>query len=234
MKTLTVFKAMHKHALRCISMQNSGILPASVHKYRKILFALEKIRAKAYSGLMEKDNIDQIIEECATPEFIASVQKLIAVADTQDITQAAQKVAVTFGAQANQLDNSLISGEAETKLVSSFHKNLMLLIQKTWVEKPDESTKQQVLYQLEQFCAEYQNGIFGKAYKHLLSIITDAVYLMFGSLSKGADFCEYALRVDPEFGIFWWYITNLPKDAQWSGEKYRCAIILGMFFLANY
>ena len=60
------------------------------------------------------------------------------------------------------------------------------------------------------------------------------VYLMFGSQAKSKDFAEYALRIDPEFGIFWWYVSSIPKDAEWESEKNRVVILLGMYFLANY
>ena len=57
---------------------------------------------------------------------------------------------------------------------------------------------------------------------------------MFGTQSKSKDFDEYALRIDPEFGIFWWYIKSLPQDADWTEEKTRTALLLAMYFLANY
>ena len=57
---------------------------------------------------------------------------------------------------------------------------------------------------------------------------------MFGTQAKTKDFDEYALRIDPEFGIFWWYLQALPKNAQWEGNKYRITTLLGMYFLANY
>jgi len=57
---------------------------------------------------------------------------------------------------------------------------------------------------------------------------------MFGSQTKTKGFNEYALRIDPEFGIFWWYMKNLPRTADWSEFKMRAVTLLGMYFLANY
>ena len=65
-------------------------------------------------------------------------------------------------------------------------------------------------------------------------IIDDVVYLMFGSMAKTADFEEYAFRIDPEFGIFWWYIKSLPAKNEWSNEKNKAVMLIAMFFLANY
>ena len=76
--------------------------------------------------------------------------------------------------------------------------------------------------------------IFIGNFKLFLEIVNTTVYLMFGSQTKAKDFNDYALRIDPEFGLFWWYIKSLPSDAAWSPEKKRIAILLGMYFLANY
>ena len=57
---------------------------------------------------------------------------------------------------------------------------------------------------------------------------------MFGQSTESDDFVEYSLRIDPEFGIFWWYISNLPPKANWTEEKCRVATLIGMYFLSNY
>mgnify|MGYP003299884272 CR=1 FL=1 len=77
-------------------------------------------------------------------------------------------------------------------------------------------------------------GDYASCYKDFISVLVDVVYLMFGSQAKKEDFAEYALRIDPEFGIFWWYLHSLPKERAWGNEKCRIVILLGMYFLANY
>ncbi|MBQ2552814.1 MAG: hypothetical protein II563_08225, partial [Treponema sp.] len=64
--------------------------------------------------------------------------------------------------------------------------------------------------------------------------VDNVVYLMFGAQTKSKDFENYALRIDPEFGIFWWYIKSLPKTQEWNKGKTSVTILLGMYFLANY
>ena len=49
-----------------------------------------------------------------------------------------------------------------------------------------------------------------------------------------SGFLEYAVRVDPDFGFFWFYITSLGNADAWSGEKCRTAVFLGLYFLANF
>ena len=117
------------------------------------------------------------------------------------------------------------------KLVLSFKHNLTLLIQKTWVEKSDIALKEQLLYQLDLFLG---NEEWLTNYTLFLQMINQAVFLMFGQKPDSPDFDEYSLRIDPEFGIFWWYISNLPTKIEWSEAKCRIAMMLGMYFLANY
>lgn len=124
---------------------------------------------------------------------------------------------------------TLISAQETLKI--SFTKNFKLLIQKTWVEDTDATTKAEILYSLENLFASEDWCVI---YKNFLKIIYKAIFLMFGEQTHGEDFCEYTLRIDPEFGLFWWYIQSLPQEPAWSTEKCHIAVLLGMHFLANY
>lgn len=150
------------------------------------------------------------------------------VRNSEDFSAPADAIAKVFGAKDNfskMTDNEIL------KLVSSFKNNLTLLIQKTWVEKSDIALKEKLLYQLKIFL---QNNNWKEDYPLFLQMINQAVFLMFGQDPENPDFSEYALRIDPEFGIFWWYISNLPLENDWSESKCRIAMLIGMFFLANY
>lgn len=178
---------------------------------------------------MEKMNL---ISEIVEPEILLSIENIVKSDDISLIESCAAEVSKCFGDKRIFYDILLKNDDA--KLISSFKKNLSLLIQKTWVEKTDEAVKEQVLYNLEQFCAYAEDNKYVEEYKRFGQIITDVVYLMFGVQSKEPDFAEYALRIDPEFGIFWWYIQSLPEEADFTNEKCRAIILLGMYFLANY
>ena len=92
--------------------------------------------------------------------------------------------------------------------------------------------KEQVLYRLDEVCkALHDEGYC--SYKEFVSLLHDGVYLMFGPQTRNPDFLEYALRIDPGFGTFWWCLHNLPNEEP-SPEKTRIFIFLGMVFLANY
>ena len=124
--------------------------------------------------------------------------------------------------------------EFEKKLISKFHKNLQLLIKKSWIEKYDEALKEQVLCRLEKFQGQIEAFDYSGAYKGFLEVLMDTVYLMFGVQSKKDDFDEYALRIDPEFGIFWLYVKALSSGKITDNERCRIMLLLGIIFLANY
>ena len=147
---------------------------------------------------------------------------------SSDYNSSADLIAIAFGANG---DFSSIDESGASKLVSSFKNNLTLLIQKTWVEKSDIALKDELLYRLEKFITA--DG-WKDSYELFRNIINQAVFLMFGQSTDSPDFAEYTMRIDPEFGIFWWYISNLPPKTEWSEEKSRVAMMVGMYFLANY
>ena len=124
--------------------------------------------------------------------------------------------------------------KAEKKLIKSFYNNLTLLVQKTWVEKSDEALKEQVLFQLDEVCAALEEKKYATVYEKFMLLLYDTVYLLFGQQSKKDDFGEYALRIDPEFGVFWRFLQKTSSSMPKSENIGRIYILLGMCFLANY
>lgn len=171
-----------------------------------------------------------LISEFLEKSVIESLSVLLSSKKEEEIIASASNVARAFGSG----DYRLSSVEDEKKLLSSFRNNLSLLVEKTWVEKRDVSIKEEVLYKLDQYCLAVEKNEWAKSYKVFIKILTDLVYLMFGNQSKTEDFEEYALRIDPEFGIFCWYVKNLPENNDWSDSKSRAIQSVAMFFLANY
>ena len=169
---------------------------------------------------------EEFISEFLDSATIAALKDFIE--KSESYYDAADLIAVAFGAEKGF---SKMPEDGVNKLVISFKNNLTLLIQKTWVEKSDIALKDQLLYQLNIFLG---NESWKNNYVLFKQLINQAVFLMFGQKPDTADFAEYSLRIDPEFGIFWWYISNLPPKTEWSEDKCRVAMMLGMYFLANY
>ncbi|MBP3709717.1 MAG: hypothetical protein J6I73_04865 [Treponema sp.] len=171
------------------------------------------------------------IEEFVDDKTIKALSTFIASNKKSDFNKMTDIIANAFGFSGKSFSQE--NSNSDKKCINSFANNLALLIQKTWVEKTDVALKEQVLYQLEQLCSGEVNS-WKAMYVPFLDTLYDAVYLMFGQQVKADEFKEYALRIDPEFGIFWWYVSNLPHDADWDEAKCRDAVLLGMYFLANY
>ena len=172
---------------------------------------------------MDLAKVKSLIEEFVDTKTVNAVLSFAQSDDNS--TETINSIAAMFGYSGS------FESEDEHKLVQSFKNNLQLLIEKTWVEKSDIALKEQILFQLEKFCNESD---WTKNFSEFLTILNEAVYLMFGQQTKSGDFGEYSLRIDPGFGIFWWYVKSLPATAEWPVEKCRNAVLLGMYFLANY
>ncbi|MCQ2248208.1 MAG: hypothetical protein MJZ50_04270 [Treponema sp.] len=176
---------------------------------------------------------ESLISEFVDKKTLDALSTFLDTSDNAKALESAVKIADVF-CLGEQFKVHAGDKDSEFKLISSFDKNLVLLIQKTWVEKSDEELKAQVLYHQGEFKSFLEKKSYKDAYSLFFSIVEDVVYLMFGAQSKSKDFAEYALRIDPEFGIFWWYISSLPREADWNADKTKTALLLGMFFLANY
>ena len=173
-------------------------------------------------------NENEFITEFLDADTITALADFIKKEDR--FNKAADTIAKAFGSS----DGFTKMKDADIKkLVVSFKHNLTLLIQKTWVEKSDIALKDALLYKLDKFLKE-ENSSWKENYQLFREIINQAVFLMFGQSTDAPEFAEYTLRIDPEFGIFWWYISSLPATITWSEDKCRIAMMLGMYFLSNY
>lgn len=188
---------------------------------------MENISLESYSEYIESD-------------ILNSFKNFLASNDIETLKSETVKIASTF---ASEKEIKLLLCEdiaqrnvSETKLINSFHNNLKLLVQKTWVEKGDESVeKKELLSRLDNLCNKIELKKYNETYLETLSVLTDSVALMFGTEDTSkADFAEYALRIDPLFGTFWCFLQCFPKESEWNTEKLRLALILAMSFFANY
>ncbi|MBQ0165897.1 MAG: hypothetical protein KBT02_02160 [Treponema sp.] len=183
---------------------------------------------------LQADN--QIISQFVETPVKEAMERLFSSDGSATPIDAAMVMADLFGGSSSfrSVLEAKEKSEAETKLISSFHNNLNLLVVKTWVEKDDETQKEQLLFRLDSVCkALAENTDYVSSYVEIVTLLHDAVTLLFGSQTKQKDFMEYAFRIDPGFGIFWWYIESLPDDIP-APEAARIYLLLGMLFLSNY
>ncbi|MGL4982011.1 MAG: hypothetical protein ACRC4W_04005 [Treponemataceae bacterium] len=171
-------------------------------------------------------------------KVISTLPALLDATDSDEIAKTSAAIADAFGhldtfkKLVDNVSSNIDTGEAKQLL--SFYNNLNLLIQKTWVEKHDEALKEQLHVYLDIYKDEFEHHNYKASYDIFLKMLKNVVFLMFGSQSSHDDFLDYALRIDPSFGIFWWYFQKLPETHDWTTEKTRIILLLSMIFIANY
>ena len=130
------------------------------------------------------------------------------------------------------------SGKAEANLLNHFQNNLDLLIQKTWVEKADETCKEKLQDKIPPFIASIESENFPEAIREFGTILEELAYLFFGAQSQKDDFAEYALRIDPRMGLFWWYGGQINGERGWiknvNHDVLFGLLLVGICYLTNF
>ena len=130
---------------------------------------------------------------------------------------------------------------AEMKeFLGHFRNNLDLLIQKTWVEKADESRRDKLQDDVSPFMTLIMQEHYPQAIEAFGAILEELAYLFFGTQSTKDDFTEYALRIDMQMGLFWWYGTQLgglykkDKTAVYNDDYLWAVLLIGICYLTNF
>jgi hypothetical protein len=100
------------------------------------------------------------------------------------------------------------------RLLRVFRENVELLVHKTWVEKSEEKPKDRLLEDLLAFEREFRDGSITPAFKRFVALANSIASLLFGHQSKAEDFLAYCFRIDPKFGLFFWYVSELEQQAR--------------------
>ena len=132
------------------------------------------------------------------------------------------------------------AGQTMGVFLNHFQNNLDLLIQKTWVEKADETRKDNLLDKVPPFITLIERGDYPEALVEFGAILEELAYLFFGVQSQKDDFAEYALRIDAGIGLFWWYGGQINgfKGAPWvktvDQSVLYALLLLGICYLTNF
>ncbi|PIE97773.1 MAG: hypothetical protein CR988_06350 [Treponema sp.] len=149
----------------------------------------------------------------------------------------AKIIAKAFKADQKFLD-LLENAKDDITVIESFQKNVRLLVQKTWTEKEDEEFKEETVYRIDTLCktllTDNSNLRYAPVFAECFSILDDVVFLLFGTNAKQPDFLDYAVRIDPDFGLFCYYISSISKLENLSEKKARLSVLNAIYFLANF
>jgi hypothetical protein len=123
------------------------------------------------------------------------------------------------------------------RLLRVFRENVELLVHKTWVEKSEERPKARLLDDLLAFEREFRDGAVSPAFKRFVALANSIASLLFGHQSKAEDFLAYCFRIDPKFGLFFWYIYELEKQARegsYADDLLTVETLLGVYVLSSF
>ena len=145
-----------------------------------------------------------------------------------------------IGEEYRRIRGALAQGHPPAEFLEDFQNNLDLLIQKTWVEKAEESRKEKLLDDVPSLITCIEKGDYSQALEEFGAILEELAYLFFGAQSQKDDFAEYALRIDAQMGLFWWYggQLNAARGASWvknTEQNVLQALLLpGFCYLTNF
>lgn len=130
------------------------------------------------------------------------------------------------------------SGPALGDFLVHFQNNLDLLIQKTWVEKAEETRKDELLDKIPPFITLIEKAEYREALGEFGSILEELAYLFFGAQSLKDDFAEYVLRIDTKMGLFWWYGGQINAEQKWVKNADKSVLysllLLGICYLTDF
>ena len=127
-------------------------------------------------------------------------------------------------------------GPEMRKFLRSFRNNLDLLVRKTWVEKCDEERKDLLLNRIPGLMELIENADYHAALKEFAAVLDELAWLMFGEQSRGDDFIEYVVRIDPPMGLFWWYGGRIGRAASQLKDRAltRELLLVGLCYLTDF
>jgi hypothetical protein len=123
------------------------------------------------------------------------------------------------------------------RLLKVFRENTELLVHKTWVEKSEERPKARLLDDLGAFEREFRDGAVTPAFKRFVALANSIASLLFGHQSRAEDFLAYCFRIDPKFGLFFWYVSELEKQAReglYPEELLTVEALIGVYVLSSF
>jgi hypothetical protein len=121
------------------------------------------------------------------------------------------------------------------RLLHIFHENVELLINKTWVEKSEQKPKDRLIDDLATFEKDFREGAVLNSFRRFVALANSLASLLFGHQSKAEDFIAYCFRIEPKFGLFFWYVGELEKQAHegsFPDDLLTLETLLGVYVLS--
>jgi hypothetical protein len=142
----------------------------------------------------------------------------------------------------NEFQQYVVGSAAERlahidRLLRVFRDNVELLIHKTWVEKSEEKPKERLVEDLAAFERDFREGAIGPAFRRFVAIANAIAGLLFGHQSRASDFLLYCFRIDPKFGLFFWFVGEMERQSRElppSEEVMTDEILIGIYAVSSF
>lgn len=184
-------------------------------------------------NVFESDVVSCALDVCI-PNFLQFSEQ-------QEVLNSAKGIAEAFGV--SLCFDSILSDESRTlerDVIQSWNRNVHLLIDKTWVEQNDELFKMETARSLDRMTESFTTFLLEKKemyspnFQSFCTILSDIVYLLFGTEAKLDSLVEYVLRMEPHFGLFCYYLSQIKQINKLDEHKARLAILIAVVFLAEF
>jgi hypothetical protein len=123
------------------------------------------------------------------------------------------------------------------RLLRVFGDNVELLIHKTWVEKSEEKPKERLVEELASLERDFRDGSVGPAFRRFVALTHAIAGLLFGHQSRDDDFLVYCFRIDPKFGLFFWFVGEMErqsKESMPSEEIMTAELLIGIYAISSF
>lgn len=181
----------------------------------------------------ESEVVDEVVD-FVIPQFVSSQEEAV-------LQEAAKKIAQAFNIS-KCFDDVLSDGSRslEAEVVESWSCNVHLLIDKTWVETDDAFFKAETVKALDMmtgkltdiFCERRESYL--RNFEQFCALLQNIIRLLFGKEAEMDSLVEYVLRMEPNFGLFCYYLEALNGMRELSEFKARLAMGLAIVFLAEF
>jgi hypothetical protein len=185
------------------------------------------------------DYKNEQVHICAFPRECAAATTIFSPSAGGDFQGAAEEFAVCLGVGTDfcKVREMKAGGDGLADYLAHFQDNLDLLITKTWVDKFDEIHREKLRARIPDLISDIEDADFKRALAEFGEILQELAWLFFGAQSGKADFIEFASRIDPQIGLFWWYsskIQGAAEDAAFPTESLRSLLLLGICYLTDF
>lgn len=184
-------------------------------------------------SIFESDIVEKALDDFI-PTFLESSEK-------QEVLNSARGIAKAFDViSCFDAIFSDESGTLEGEVIQSWNKNVHLLIDKTWVEQTDALFKMETARALDRMTSTLitliseKKDMYRPNFQTFCTILSDIVYLLFGKEAKLDSLVEYVMRMEPHFGLFCYYLSQIKQIKTVDEQKARFAILIAIVFLAEF